>query len=93
MNRRTQNRWPQNGTATAFCLAGDRFGELHDLRLFDFSEGGAGTFSRHTIEPGTVVSLGFQTSDFLARRGVSVACTPCGKGYRVAFRFEGRLAA
>ena len=93
MNRRTRNRWPQDGSATAFCLAGNRFGELHELRMFDYGEGGVGTFSQHTIEPGTVVSLGFQTSDILAQRGVAVACTPHGEGYRVAFRFEGRFAA
>jgi hypothetical protein len=79
--------------ATAFCLAGDQFGELHDLQIFDFGEGGVEVFSPHFIQPGTAVSLSFQKSNFTARRGVSVACTPCGEGYRVDFRFEGLLAA
>ncbi|MHC4946897.1 MAG: PilZ domain-containing protein [Planctomycetota bacterium] len=91
--RRQGDRWSTSGAATAFRLGGDQFGLMHDLQLLDGSVGGIGAVSTTPIEPGTVVSVGFEDPTWTARRGVVVRCLPCGDGYRVGVRYEGRLAA
>jgi hypothetical protein len=91
--RRTADRWTSQGTATAFHVSGEHFGELHELRLRDVSNEGLGAISQTVIEPGTIVTLGFSNPGYLARRGTVVRCLPCGEGYRVAVRFEQRMAA
>ena len=91
--RRSQDRWPVEGVATAFRLAGDRFGEMQSLKMIDYSWDGLGAISSAPLEPGTMVSLGFQSPGYMAKRGVVVRCLPCGDGYRLAIRFEALLAA
>jgi hypothetical protein len=92
-DRRLNDRWTVHGVATAFRVSGDRFGHMHELRLTDLSHEGLGALSDSVIEPGTTVTLGFSNPGYLARRGTVVRCLPCGEGYRVAVRFEHRLAA
>ncbi|MAE64409.1 MAG: hypothetical protein CMJ18_09065 [Phycisphaeraceae bacterium] len=92
MEHRQRNRWPQQGSASAFCLSAHRFGEIHDLRMLDYGEGGMGALSQQPIEPGAPVTLGFD-GGYTAARGVVVACTPVGQDYRLSFRFEGSIAA
>jgi hypothetical protein len=82
-----------DGAATAFRLAGEEFGVMHDLHMRDYSHGGVGAVSGEPIEPGTVVSIGFQQPGVIARRGVVRRCVPCGDGYNVAIQFEMRQAA
>lgn len=91
--RRQVDRWPQDAAATAFRLSGDRFGEMHDLRVLDYSHDGLGAISTSVIEPGTVVTIGFQNPGYLAKRGTVLRCTPCGEGYRIAVQFDARMAA
>ena len=93
LERRHVDRWPVQGTATAFCISGDIFGRMHDLRLLDYSDHGLGAVSDSAIDPGTIVSIGFQAPGYAARRGTVLRCTPCGEGYRVAIQFEWRRAA
>ncbi len=93
MDQRQHNRWPQAGEATAFCLGGPQFGQIVDLKMFDMGHGGVGALSREPIEPGMSLSIGFEHSDFTARHGNVVACTPLDEGYRLAIRFEHALAA
>lgn len=91
--RRCNNRWDMTGRATAFRLGGTSFGAIHELELADYSDGGLGAISPDVIEPGTLVSIGFDQPSLMARRGVVLRCVPCGDGYRIAVAFEGRLAA
>ena len=91
--RRVHDRWPCRGTATAYRVAGQRFGQRHVLKLIDESCEGLGAITAQPLEPGAVVSVGFATLGHPAKSGVVLRCAPCGDGYRVAIRFEHRLAA
>ena len=91
--RRRQDRWPTRGIATAYRVGGDRFGERHVLKLLDESCEGLGATTARPLEPGAVVSVGFATLGHPAHTGVVLRCLPCGDGYRVAIRFETRMAA
>lgn len=91
--RRGIDRWPMQGAATAFRLSGEHFGIMHELRMLDYSHDGLGAVSASVIEPGTAVSIGFQTPGYIAKRGTVLRCSPCGQGYRVAVQFEARMAA
>ena len=91
--RRSQDRWPVEGVVTAVRLAGERFGEMQPLKMIDYSWDGLGATSSAPLEPGTMVSLGFQAPGYMTKRGVVVRCLPCGDGYRLAVRFDARLAA
>ena len=92
-DRRRHHRWRVPGAATAFRLAGERFGERHELRDLDYSQDGLGAISPSVLEPGTIVSIGFRAPGYPGQRGVVLRCLPCGEGYRVAVQFELRLAA
>lgn len=91
--RRQVDRWQMHGSATAFRLAGPQFGQMYELSLQDYSHDGLGAVCSEAIEPGSLVSIGFQKPGYLARRGTVVRCLPCGDGYRLAIRFEQRMAA
>ena len=91
--RRRSDRWTMDGVATAFIVAGPEFGRMHTLRALDYSPNGIGAMSDTVLQPGTCVSIGFQSPGYSARRGVVMRCLPCGEGYRVAVAFEHRLAA
>ncbi|MCP3902068.1 MAG: PilZ domain-containing protein [Planctomycetes bacterium] len=91
--RRQCDRWPVDGNATAFELGGENFGRMHHLRMQDYSDSGLCAYVDDPLTPGTTVSIGFQHSGYLARRGVVARCLPCGDGYRLAIIFEMRLAA
>jgi hypothetical protein len=91
--QRHDDRWPMQGAATLFRLGGERFGEMVNLHMEDFSPRGMGATSDTPIEPGAVVSVGFSAPGYPAKRGVVVSCVPCGRGYRVGVLFEARLAA
>jgi hypothetical protein len=91
--RRRADRWQSDAHATAFCLSGDTFGRIADLRLMDHSHDGMGAISPHPLEPGTEISIGFAAPGYLARRGTVLRCEPCGEGYRIAVQFQARLAA
>lgn len=92
-DRRQRDRWPMDGGATAFQLAGDSFGRMHALHMHDYSEHGMGAISETPIPPGSIVSVGFQAPGHLAKRGEVIRCEPCGEGYRVAIIFEHRMVA
>ncbi len=91
--RRRTDRWPLDGVATAFELAGEGFGRTHGLRMLDCSEEGMGAVSDTVVCPGTTVSVAFQAPGYPARRGFVSRCRPCGDGYRMAIVFDRRLAA
>ncbi len=91
--RRTHDRWSIDGVATIFHLGGAHFGRMHSLKSIDYGPGGLGARSADPVEPGSLVSVGFESPTYTAKRGVVVRCMPCGDGYRVAIRFEHRLAA
>jgi hypothetical protein len=91
--RRQSDRWPIGGVATAFELAGEHFGRMHTLRPADYSHHGMGAIADDVIQPGSLVSIGFQEPGYTAKRGTVVRCLPCGDGYRVGIVFEQRLAA
>lgn len=74
-------------------VGGEHFGEIHDLKLIDYSQGGFGAFSDRPVEPGALVSIGFDMSGCIAKRGMVLSCRPCGHGYRVAVRFDRSIAA
>ena len=91
--RRRADRWPMEGVASAFRLTGDSFGLMHDLKVSDYSQGGVGVLSDTPIDPGTLISIGFQQPGVVARRGIVRRCQPCGNGYRIGVQFELRQAA
>lgn len=91
--RRANDRWPVQGVAKTFRVAGERFGEMQVLKMIDYSWDGLGAFCPEPLEPGTIVSLGFQEPGYMTKRGVVLRCLPCGDGYRVAIQFESLLAA
>ena len=91
--RRRHDRWPARGRATACCAAGELFGETRPLKILDESDEGLGARSDRPLAPGTVVTVGFAAPGHGARTGVVLRCLPCGDGYRLAIRFETRLAA
>ena len=91
--RRAIDRWQLSGAATAFRLSGQGFGASHELCLVDCSDDGLGAISDSVIEPGTMVSIGFQSPGVVAKRGTVLRCVPCGHGYRVAIQYQARMAA
>jgi hypothetical protein len=66
---------------------------MHTLRLLDYSDRGVGAVCDTLIAPGTIVSLGFDRPGCAARRAEVVRCDPFGDGYRIAMRFQARMAA
>jgi hypothetical protein len=92
-DRRCGDRWPVQCAATAFRLSGEGFGRLHELCVTDMAHEAMGAISDTAVEPGSTVTVGFENPGYLARRGTVVRCVPCGNGYRVAVRFDRRLAA
>ena len=91
--RRRFDRWPQSGVAAAYGAAGEHFGQRYVLRMLDESEAGMGARTNRAIDVGTVVSVAYAMPGYPVRSGVVVRCLPCGDGYRVAIRFDLRLAA
>jgi hypothetical protein len=91
--RRANDRWQANGSATAFRLSGTHFGTTHELSLMDCSDDGLGAISDTVIEPGTIVSVAFQAPGIMAKRGTVLRCLPCGNGYRIAIQYQARMAA
>ena len=91
--RREHDRWLASGVARAARVAGERFGEMYTLKMLDYSPLGLGAACAQPIEPGTIVTIGFQEPGCTAQRGVVVRCLPCGDGYRLAIRFDASLAA
>lgn len=91
--RRSSPRHEVEGVATAFCLDGERFGDVHDLTLVDYGAGGIAALCDRPLDPGTSISLGFADQRRLARRGVVKRCQPCGAGYRIGVQFLMGLAA
>ena len=91
--RRRHDRRPMQGAARAVLLDSEHFGQMRQLALLDYSEGGVGAISSAPINPGSSISLGFTSHGYPAERGTVVKCTPCGAGYRVAIRFDLRMAA
>ena len=91
--RRICDRWPSRGLVIAYGAAGEHFGRRYALRMLDASDDGIGVQSDRPLDPGTVVSIAFAAPGHPVRSGVVVRCLPCGDGYRVAIRFELRMAA
>ncbi len=90
--RRLHDRWPADGVVTVHHCAGERFGERSTLRILDESIEGLRARSDRPLDPGTLVTI---THPFThgPRNGVVLRCIPCGDGYRIAIRFEFKLAA
>jgi hypothetical protein len=91
--RREHDRWNVHGVATAFCIAGEHFGEMYDLHMLDISAEGMGATCDEAIPPGSAISIGFEAPGYLAKRGEVLHCQPIGHGYRVAIRFDALAAA
>lgn len=85
--------WDLPGCATAFCLGGDIFGTMANLTELRYGPDGLIATSNEPLEAGCNVSLGFEAHGYTARRGEVIACRPHGEGFRIAVRFEHRLAA
>jgi len=92
-DRRGADRQAIEGRAQAFECGGEGFGRTHDLRLIDYSPIGVAAICDTVLTPGTAVTVGLEPIGGGTRRGVVTRCLPCGNGYRVAIRFEQRLAA
>ncbi len=97
-DRRSTPRLRVSGSATLFPLDGEQFGDILELRMLDYGEGGFAGLSSRPIESGTAVSVGFEDSRLVAWRGVVLRCDPPSPEdeepkYRIAVRFEASLAA
>ncbi|MFO0828111.1 MAG: hypothetical protein U0572_08170 [Phycisphaerales bacterium] len=79
--------------ATAFGLAGEDFGQMHELRQVEQRDGQVRATAHDPLREGMVVSLGFESRDLRARRGVVTECKPSSDGYRVAIRLDASLVA
>ena len=93
MDQRTHNRWPVNCAASAICLQGELFGRVYDLQVLDFSDGGLGATVQEPVDPGALMSFGFEHPGYTAQNGRVLGCQPITEGYRLAVRFEGQVAA
>lgn len=93
VERREHDRWNVSGIATAFCIAGEHFGEMYELHMLDYSDQGLGATCDAAIPPGSVISIGFEAPGYLAKRGEVLHAQPCGHGYRLAIRFDSLAAA
>jgi hypothetical protein len=91
--RRQCERFAVHSHASMIRITGERFGEILDLELIDYSAGGFGAFTDKPIEPGATVSIGFEMPGCPARQGMVLSCRPCGHGYRIAVKFERAMAA
>lgn len=91
--RRTIDRWPVHGSATAVRVGGSHFGQAHELKLNDASADGLGATCDTVLEPGTMVSVRLAEPGALFRQAVVLRCQPCGSGYRVGLQFALRAAA
>lgn len=85
--------WDLPGCATAFCLGADIFGTMWHLTSLRYGEAGLVADCVEPIEPGSKISLGFEAPGYVAKRGEVVACREQGSSFRIAVRFEHRLAA
>jgi hypothetical protein len=85
--------WDLEGCATAFCLGADIFGTMWNLTALRYGAAGVVADVAEPIDPGSKVSLGFEAPGYVAKRGEVVACRDLGDSFRVAIRFEQRLAA
>ena len=92
-DRRRNERWPLEGSGRAVLLDSEHFGQHRELDLLDYSPGGIGAICSLPIHPGTIVSIDLAAPLHAFERGTVVRCFPCGNGYRVAIRFELRMAA
>jgi hypothetical protein len=87
VERRGAPREAVSGAATMFCLGARHFGEIHPMRLLDYSHDGACLVGEAPIEPGCRITIGFEPMQCLAGRGVVLRSEPCDDGYHVAVRF------
>jgi hypothetical protein len=85
--------WDLEGCATAFCLGADIFGTMWNLTALRYGPAGVVADVAEPIDPGSKISLGFEAPGYVAKRGEVIACRELGDSYRVAIRFEERLAA
>ena len=85
--RRCAPREAMSGAATMFCLGAGHFGEIHPMRLLDYSYDGACLVGEEPIEPGSRITVGFESTRCLAGRGVVLRSESCDDGYHVAIRF------
>lgn len=90
---RMERTEPGLGRGTALRLNDSRFGEMHDFVVEAIDGGGCVVLSGGHIEPGTVLSLGFEIHGHPGRRGIVEECLPFGGGFRWRIFFSGRLAA
>jgi len=85
--------WEIPGCATTFRLDAEDFGAMSHLTDLRFAEDGLLASTVDWIDPGAQISLGFEASGQMARRGEVIACRRDGEVHRIAIRFEHRLAA
>jgi hypothetical protein len=81
------------GGATAFGLAGDEFGRMHELSAIDLQGPELRAVSQEPLRAGLEVSIGFESRSLMARRGVVRACEPDAGQFRVFIEIDSRLAA
>ena len=84
-----------DGTATAFELSGERFGNIHTLRAIEQDESGIDALTDEIVPRGTTVALGFEERGRVARSGVVTQCESGQAGYRltIALSESGHLPA
>lgn len=81
-------RLPVYGSATAFELSGQHFGQMHNLRQLAFTSAGLEADSDDGIHCGIAVTVGFQAEEHSARRGRVTACEQREEIYHIAVAIE-----
>jgi hypothetical protein len=79
---------PIFGAVTVFHLEGERFGSMQEVVELSLSEVGVEGLSADPVEPGAVVSLGFEAPGHPARRGEIIGCVRCEGGWKVGIEFD-----
>lgn len=88
-----RHAWQIPGCATTFRLDAEDFGAMSHLTDLRLADDGLIASTVDWIDPGARISLGFEASGQVARRGEVLACRRDGDVHRIAIRFESRLAA
>ncbi|MBC24314.1 MAG: hypothetical protein CMJ32_10420 [Phycisphaerae bacterium] len=84
---------PMSGCATAMRVGGDQFGAMYELTDLVWSGDRLLARSSEPIEPGSIVSLGFQHAGCMARRATVYGCRFEDGSYRNLLYIDQQMAA
>ncbi|MEC8734254.1 MAG: hypothetical protein VXX86_04720, partial [Planctomycetota bacterium] len=81
------------GQATLFRLAGECFGQMHELRELRLHDGRLHGTSLHSIEIGALVTIGWEDPSMTACRGVVTMCVRGSDCWHATVELDQAMAA